>query len=219
MRYKLKYPILFTLFTGAFVALMAVVQPVAQATAATHVEFVEQHPAEAQSIAVSDAAEAPVAARDNFTVTVVTVVQWPTADHDVTQGLGNFGIRHCRGCSVNHQGVDFNPGGGTSVAVVADGVVLYAGWDPHGALGETVWVQHTINGIPTVTKYGHMMSGSLQVYSGQTVERGTTLGLVGDTGQSTGNHLHFQVEIGGVPIDPMPWLAANENAEEWSQFK
>lgn len=189
--------------------------PSAPATADIAAEGLALNPLGSQTVTVEPTVAAPDATRDAYSVTVYTAVQWPTSDRDITQGLGNFGIRHCPGCSVNHQGVDFNPGGGTPVALVADGTVIYAGWDPFGALGETVWVQHTINGVPTVTKYGHMMNGSLQVYTGQVLKYGTTLGLVGNTGQSTGNHLHFQVEVGGVPIDPMPWLWANVNIDDW----
>lgn len=148
--------------------------------------------------------------RDTYVIKLYSLVQWPTSDHDITPGLGNFGIRHCRGCSLFHKGDDFNPGGGTPVEVVSDGVVISSGWA--GALGESVAVLHSINGVTTVTRYGHMQSGSLRVTPGQKIKRGTVLGLVGDTGASTGNHLHFQVEIGGEPIDPMPWLLANVNS-------
>lgn len=167
---------------------------------------------DSQTMTIALNTQAVPVSRDDYSVTVFTIVQWPTADHTVTS-QGDFGPRSCRGCSSFHQGDDFNPGGGTPVEVIADGIVLTSGWA--GALGESVAVQHLINGQAVVTRYGHMQAGSLRVTPGQHIKRGTILGLVGDTGASTGNHLHFQLEFGGVPVNPMPWLIANVNVDRW----
>lgn len=167
---------------------------------------------ESQSVTTSTLAAAPDASRPAFNVTIYTVVQWPTGDHTVS-AVGDYGPRSCWGCSGFHEGDDFNPGGGTPVAVVANGTVIQAGW--LGALGQAVTVRHTINGVTTDTLYGHMQAGSLRVHQGQRVDRGTTLGLVGSTGASTGNHLHFEVHVGGAKVNPMPWLHSHVNDWMW----
>jgi murein DD-endopeptidase MepM/ murein hydrolase activator NlpD len=84
-----------------------------------------------------------------------------------------------------------------------DGVVLEAG--PASGYGLAVFVQHA-NG--DVTVYGHM--DQILVEPGQYVEAGETIALLGNRGQSTGPHLHFEVHQGGMNgkrIDPVPWLA------------
>ncbi len=156
------------------------------------------------------------ALRDTYAVTVVSVVQYPTVQGAGSTWSDGFGARDspCSGCSSMHMGVDFTPGGGTTVLSVADAVVIATPVDG-GGLGYSVTLQSTINGVVTVTKYGHMQAGSVQVSVGQVIPRGTVLGLVGSTGASTGNHLHFQVEVGGTPIDPVAWLQTNANDWMW----
>ena len=83
-----------------------------------------------------------------------------------------------------------------------DGVVLEAG--PASGYGLVVYIQHA-NG--DVTVYGHM--DSILVQAGQVVRAGDTIALLGNRGQSTGPHLHFEVHVGGMngqKIDPLPWL-------------
>ena len=84
----------------------------------------------------------------------------------------------------------------------ADGVVLEAG--PASGYRLVVYIQHA-NG--DVTVYGHM--DSILVQAGQVVRAGDTIALLGNRGQSTGPHLHFEVHVGGMngqKIDPLPWL-------------
>lgn len=99
-----------------------------------------------------------------------------------------------------HKGVDF----GTSGAAVptyaaAAGRVLIAGWS--NSAGNWVVISHG-NGL--VTKYMH--HSSLSVSAGQTVSRGQQLGLTGNTGNSAGVHLHFQVEVNGQAVNPFNYL-------------
>jgi murein DD-endopeptidase MepM/ murein hydrolase activator NlpD len=84
---------------------------------------------------------------------------------------------------------------------VAAGTVVSAAAE--GGYGLTVRVQHDPQ---TVTLYAHM--SQLLVAPGQQVGAGTYLGLEGDSGHSTGPHLHFEVRIDGVQVDPTPWLTA-----------
>jgi murein DD-endopeptidase MepM/ murein hydrolase activator NlpD len=118
-----------------------------------------------------------------------------------------FGARSapCSGCSSNHQGVDMIPGAGTPIMAAAPGTVREAEYG--GALGNYVVIDHTIAGRRVSTMYAHMATLPL-VSVGQTVQLGTVIGTVGNTGASTGPHLHFEVLLDGVTaVNPLPWLA------------
>ncbi|SSC21996.1 Peptidase M23, partial [Klenkia terrae] len=102
-----------------------------------------------------------------------------------------------------HYGLDFAAPMLTQEVAAADGVVLRAG--PASGFGLAVYIQHD-NG--DVTVYGHM--DSIQVQAGDVVEAGDPIALVGNRGQSTGPHLHFEVHEGGMNgprLDPASWLA------------
>jgi murein DD-endopeptidase MepM/ murein hydrolase activator NlpD len=177
--------------------------------AAVAVEAVPVEVVGSQTMTTGTAA-APTASVDTFEVVAYTPVQWPLAPS--TPVSSGFGLRNvCSFCSTDHQGVDFDPGGGTPIEVVADGVVVYSDAES-GGLGQHVIVQHMIDGQMVQTVYGHMISGSQTVSVGDTVHIGQVLGLVGSTGASTGNHLHFEVRPGGGDaVEPLAWLAANVN--------
>ena len=103
-----------------------------------------------------------------------------------------------------HYGIDLAAPMRTPEYAAMDGVVLRAG--SASGFGLAVYVLHE-NG--DVTVYGHM--DSILVEPGQYVEAGETIALLGNRGQSTGPHLHFEVHQGGMNgkrIDPVPWLAA-----------
>jgi len=106
-----------------------------------------------------------------------------------------------------HDGVDFVPGLGAPAAAIADGVVIWVGWD--GAMGYCVRIQHKIAGQTVVSIYGHMISDSSQLYPGEQVKVGTVVGLTGQTGQATGPHLHLGITIDGQYTDPYVWLTIN----------
>ena len=160
-----------------------------------------------QTYTAPDGAEAPVA-RDAFAISSYSVVQWPVpAGTPISSG---FGVRECDDCPTDHTGTDFNPGSGYPIQVISDGVVTEAGYDSTG-YGNKVVVQHVIDGQVVSTLYAHMLDASILVTVGQTVPRGTVLGLVGSTGESTGAHLHLSVIIDGTMVDPYPWLLAHVN--------
>ncbi|MDO9063327.1 MAG: M23 family metallopeptidase, partial [Microbacterium sp.] len=66
-----------------------------------------------------------------------------------------------------------------------------------------------LNGQQISTVYPHMQTGSRQVTAGQSVAAGQLVGLVGSTGRSTANHLHFEVYLDGIAVDSLAWLEAN----------
>lgn len=110
--------------------------------------------------------------------------------------------------SAFHKGLDFTPGEGTPIYAIADGVVAISQEDA-GGLGNHVVIQHDLGGQNIRTVYAHMLSGSNPLRVGDPIRAGDFIGLVGNTGASYGNHLHFEVHIDGTPVDPFEWLTAN----------
>lgn len=107
-----------------------------------------------------------------------------------------------------HTGVDFACSGGTSIMAVKSGTVVIStalrrSNGTYKSYGEYVAIDHHDG---TVTLYAHMLSGSRAVSVGQSVSQGQVIGQVGSTGNSTGNHLHFEVRIGGSAVNPTPYL-------------
>lgn len=100
----------------------------------------------------------------------------------------------------NHKGMDIAAPQGTAIYAAGDGVVLSAGWNS-GGYGNVVMIGHE-DGYQTV--YGHMVD--VVAIEGQTVTRGQLIGYVGTTGDSTGNHCHFEVRCNGVCLDPADFL-------------
>jgi murein DD-endopeptidase MepM/ murein hydrolase activator NlpD len=112
-----------------------------------------------------------------------------------------FGVRadpmtHGRG---DHQGVDIAAAPGQPVRASADGVVIQAA--EIGGLGQAVFIAH---GFGVTTRYGHM--SRIEVRPGQRVKRGDVVGRVGNTGRSTGYHLHYEVRVDGDPVNPLGYI-------------
>ncbi|SCL29328.1 Murein DD-endopeptidase MepM and murein hydrolase activator NlpD, contain LysM domain [Micromonospora rhizosphaerae] len=102
-----------------------------------------------------------------------------------------------------HPGVDLAAPIGTPILAAADGRVTRAGW--YGGYGNYTCIDHgRADGQRLSTCYGHQ--SRLLVSPGQRVRAGQVIGLVGSTGASTGPHLHFEVRLGGRPVDPLPWI-------------
>jgi murein DD-endopeptidase MepM/ murein hydrolase activator NlpD len=98
-----------------------------------------------------------------------------------------------------HEGVDLAQSYWTPIAATAQGVVVHAGWKS-GGYGNTVIIDH---GYGFETWYGHMID--IKVNVGDTVERGQVVGWVGSTGLSTGPHVHYEVHVDGVALDPLQY--------------
>ena len=102
-----------------------------------------------------------------------------------------------------HGGMDFAAGYGTPIYAAADGVVVKAGY--HNSWGNYVKIYHgVVDGNQIYTLYAHC--SSLGVSAGQTVTQGQTIAAVGSTGDSTGNHLHFEVYVNNTRVAPENWL-------------
>ncbi len=114
---------------------------------------------------------------------------------------GSFGERidPFSGEGAFHRGVDISSEIGTRIIAPADGVVRFA--DFMNGYGRTVLLDHG-NGITTL--YGHM--SGFAVSAGQLVHRGDTVGYVGQSGRSTGPHLHYEVRIFDTPVNPRKYL-------------
>lgn len=120
---------------------------------------------------------------------------WVTSEFGIRRSPRGIGSRF-------HEGIDIRAPIGTPVYASGDGVVTFAGYK-HG-LGKTIIVDH---GFGVTTVYGH--NSQLLVSEGEKVKRGMNISAVGSTGRSTGPHLHYQVVVDGVPVDPMRYIIEN----------
>jgi peptidoglycan hydrolase-like protein with peptidoglycan-binding domain len=110
-----------------------------------------------------------------------------------------------------HSGIDFPVPYGTMIEAAGVGTTVFAGYNS-GGYGNLVVVQHRLG---YTTWYAHM--SRITSWAGEHVEGGTRIGYVGSTGHSTGPHLHFEVRLNNVPIDPVPYLLAGTAAKAGSQ--
>ena len=138
----------------------------------------------------------------------------PTTAPETTSEYG-WRTPPCRGCSADHKGVDFVPGYGEPVFAVADGMVIEMG--RNGGYGNYVKLKHLMGNSEGVieewvTLYAHMKNDSFpeEMMIGSVVKSGDTIGAVGNTGMSTGPHLHFELIINGEHVDPLPLLGTYE---------
>ena len=105
-----------------------------------------------------------------------------------------------------HEGIDLGAPVGTPVHATGDGVIERADW--FGSYGLFVEIEH---GSQLETRYGHM--SRLNVAAGQFVHRGDVIGYIGTTGRTTGPHLHYEVRVDGVAVNPMPYMQGAGSAE------
>jgi len=131
-------------------------------------------------------------------------VRWPLAP-DTISHIGE-GMGYGRGRL--HAGVDLLANAGTPIYAATSGVVRVS-TESYWGYGVAVVIDGVAGGNQVSTTYAHMTSGSRVVSEGQTVEAGQLIGLVGSTGSSTANHLHFEVKVGGELVQPLDWVRAN----------
>jgi murein DD-endopeptidase MepM/ murein hydrolase activator NlpD len=103
-----------------------------------------------------------------------------------------------------HEGTDMAGSYGTPIYATADGVVTHAGWD--NGYGRLVKIRHDFG---VETRYAHL--SQLQVEVGQRVSRGDRIGDMGNSGRSTGTHLHYEVRLNGTAVNPMTFIKAANN--------
>jgi murein DD-endopeptidase MepM/ murein hydrolase activator NlpD len=179
-------------------------------------------PIDGQSMKVSADVADPTTSRDSFEVISYAellrlkysglsygytatsgAVRWPFPyPVPITDGFGY------REYNEFHNGVDFVPGVGTPIYAIADGVVTTA-TELQWSFGNHVIIQHNLGGVNVQSLYAHMQTGSSPLTVGQIVKVGDFVGLVGDTGRAYGAHLHFELHVDNVPVDPYAWLQAN----------
>ncbi len=144
------------------------------------------------------------AASANVSSTIAAQSSAPTATPSASSGLiwpvsgpitSPFGMRW----GSLHPGIDIGVGTGTPIHAAASGRVIVAGYS--GGYGNLIVIDH---GNGSATAYAHQ--SSLAAAVGQQVSQGEVIGYVGSTGFSTGPHLHFEVRVGGSPVDPMGYL-------------
>ena len=122
----------------------------------------------------------------------------PVPGAAITSGFGGR-VAPTAGATTGHDGIDYGAGYGAAVYAADSGTVITAQYN--SARGNYIVINHG-NGMQTW--YQHL--SSMNVTVGQTVARGQVIGNVGTTGISTGPHLHFEVHVGGVPVNPLNYL-------------
>ncbi len=135
--------------------------------------------------------------RENSELLLATPSIWPARGF-ITSG---FGMRASpfTGRARMHTGIDISNRPGTPVMAPARGTVTFSGSD--GAYGICITIDHGNN---IVTRYAHLQR--TLVKEGQQVQREEVIGTLGNTGRSTGPHLHYEVRLGGVPVNPMRYI-------------
>ena len=125
------------------------------------------------------------------------ILQWPVGGR-VSSRFG-FRIHPIMGVRKLHTGIDISASTGTPISAAAAGTVILS--ETYGGYGRAVVIDH---GGGMATLYAHQSSIAVSV--GEVVTRGEVVGYIGCTGSCTGPHLHFEVRLSGVPVDPMQYL-------------
>ncbi len=102
-----------------------------------------------------------------------------------------------------HNGIDLAAPTGTPVYATADGIINRA--ERSGSYGLVIYIDH---GSDLETRYAHL--SQLSVGGGERVRKGDLVGYVGSTGRSTGPHLHYEVRVAGIAVDPVPYMQETE---------
>jgi murein DD-endopeptidase MepM/ murein hydrolase activator NlpD len=172
--------------------------------------YITQKAEEARTAALKKAADerkreaneakrlADEAKRERERLAKQTVFQAPV-DGRISSGFGARAAPKA-GASTFHKGIDYAVPAGTTVRAPASGVVVETGYD--SKLGKFVYIDH---GKGTISKFGHLSDNSV-VEKGQVVTAGQAIAKSGNTGNSTGAHLHYTVTVNGKPVDPTKGL-------------
>lgn len=150
----------------------------------------------AQQQAASDDEGGGGGSDDNY-VQGTGAMGWPCSG-PITSPFG-YRTHPIFGTTIFHAGIDIGVDYGTPIHAADSGVVVYSGWI--SGYGNAVIIDHG-GGISTL--YGH--NQSLAVSEGQSVSKGSVIAYAGSTGNSTGPHCHFEVDVNGSPVNPMGYL-------------
>lgn len=137
----------------------------------------------------------------------------PVMNKDLKRVASGFGLRidpvyHVRKF---HQGMDFTAPTGTEIFATGNATVKFTGWKQ--GYGNTVILDH---GFGYETLYAHLYKSLVR--KGQRVRRSDVIALVGNTGKSTGPHLHYEVRLNGKPVDPRNYYFYDLSPEEYDQM-
>jgi len=137
----------------------------------------------------------------------------PVSELDLKQMASGYGRRvdPIYGTVRMHEGMDFACDIGTPVYATADGVVKAAEW--HSGYGNKVDIDH---GYGYMTRYAHL--SEYKVRPGQSVKRGDLIALAGNTGKSTGPHVHYEVRLKGVPQNPINYYFYDITPDEYAEL-
>lgn len=134
----------------------------------------------------------------------------PVANKDLKRTASGYGWRVDPVYKTRkfHEGMDFSAAIGTPVFATGDGVILKAGWQQ--GYGNTIEIDH---GYGYKTVYAHL--SKIKARKGAKITRGDEIGEVGNTGKSTGPHLHYEVRLKGKPMNPMNYYFLDLTPEEY----
>ena len=152
-------------------------------------------------------------ARDNSDrISHIPAIQ-PISSENMKQMASGYGYRRdpIYGTGRFHEGLDFAADTGTPVYATADGKVVHAGWK--SGYGNLVEIDH---GYGYVTRYAHL--SKLKVKEGQSVKRGDQIAESGNTGKSTGPHLHYEVRYRDIPQNPINYYYMDLTPEEYDEM-
>lgn len=137
----------------------------------------------------------------------------PVPERFLRTMASGYGVRRdpIYGTMKFHEGMDFSAPVGTPVYATADGRVASAGWQ--GLYGNLIEIDHGYN---YKTRYAHL--SQVKVRAGQTVHRGDLIGLVGNTGKSTGPHLHYEVRLRGQAQNPVNYYYFDLSPEQYDEI-
>ena len=136
-------------------------------------------------------------------------MSWPAAGY-ITQEFGCSSLSWYAprgGCPSFHDGIDISNADGTPVRAAAAGVVAFVGYNPYEARKDAAWIVAIGHANGLDSRYAHLQPRFAPgVRAGSRVARGQVIGYMGNTGRSTGTHLHWQVNRNGLAVDPRSQL-------------
>lgn len=137
----------------------------------------------------------------------------PVANKDLKKTASGYGLRidPIYKTTKFHEGMDFSANIGTPIYATGNGTITKAGWQ--SGYGKIVKINH---GYGYETWYAHM--NDIDVRVGQKVVRGEVIGKVGNTGKSTGPHLHYEVHVKGRVVNPVNYYFMDLNADDYDQM-